>query len=388
MLMKFLQEYEKEKLFQTSASIVANFVHKSCMTLKGRRILESMKKVRDAEIADNYASVKIQCWYRTLYSTWLMRVKRKLVHRWAVMVIHKVKLASAIIIQKQYRSLKRIHEIRQAGHIISSNLSHLFQIYQAKKHVQRRRHFLAALRLQSWGRGAICQRRLASVLFAASRIQRMWRYSKARSVFKNLYREGTILQAKTNAMEKEKHRRTRIERKIAALFANTKRDAAMIIQKQYRQHLKWNREEEERMMMQRSQELRRKQEADRLNDILRNKQESRKLKTVTKKLVKKAMTNITTRVNNLSTLMVVSEYKNRRKEHLQKIDTAVELVRYNESLKLNENKATSVLQNSTLTKYRQSLQRIFGKNVWFDKKCEKVMFFYLLWPEDINHFRR
>ena len=129
------------------------------------------------------------------------------------------------------------------------------------------------------------------------------------------------------------------------------------------------------------------QEETRLNDIICKKQADKKLKTITTKYMKRALGKISIGVQNVASLKIIDEIKGHRRESNERESVAPALLWY-DMLKRTRKGTSAIPHNPIITNYRNKLRQMFSGSSWFDRKCEKAMFRYLLWPDEITLLHR
>ena len=370
---------------------IATFFQCRWRSKKCQCLLKQMRKEHLRKLVLCRASSKVQLWYRYHKAKRVLYLKKKVTGRWHLLVQGRLKrerARAAAIIKSWLMHCQKEYERSNAASIIASSLSTMFQRCKVKRASHAQRQLDAIRRLQEWWRIKRQRLRFLSTIRSVSKFQRAWRATRCRRILMVLYKEEQARRRLLEIEEKKALRKKQRERQIIALFAKTKGNAALTIQSCFREYckVKNNRERvqfEEELMQKKQQD-----EEARLNEIIKRKQDSRKLKNIAKIYVKSAASKLSNGIKNLS----IEAFRYQRREITKRKNLAPRLLYHALKRTLVKKKShlgvRAIPYNAEVSEYQKTLEILFKDHRWFNKECEKLMFRYLLWPEELLSVRR
>lgn len=378
---------EKIRLVQKSKIKIALFLQTQWRSKLSRCTLDRRRKKHVNNLAKIQAATILQTWYRGHKSAWIYNFKLVVTVRW-------LNVSKRLLRMKRLDDQKHISEGKrrfQAALVVHASISTFFRKHQAQKRLKSMQEISAAIHIQEFWKLKRIRIEFIRALASVVKIQRKWRASKCRSLILEVYKKEKSRRLTILAKEKKALCEQRIQRQIIALLNKQEDNAALKIQSYFRHFIELKQKEKE---IQLQKDLVAEQlaiEEAKLKDILRRKEEQKKLKTVTTKYLKRLagkVQTVSTSVQNVTSLNIIHKVRDRKRVHNERLRIAAEVLRY-DRLKRASRGAKAIPNNKLVSEYRNHIRERFGDTKsWFDRKCETVMFRYLLWPEDILSLRR
>jgi len=383
---------EQEEIRSTRIALlqIALFLQSRWRSKICQRLLIRKRKDRSLCLAKIHAATKLQSCYRRLKSIRILRLKRETLYKWQHLVKYWLQRQRAFALKEihsEFHQQRLIDRRLKAASTFAFALGNIFRKQQLEKRQRRDEEKLAALRLQTWWRMKSSRFPFLTIIASVGKIQRSWRVTRYRRLLMKVYRAERSRKSIAFSIEKKDLCERRIERQIVALFAKTKHRAAHKIQSYFRHYLIRKQNEEELRLQKELEKEKRANEEARLNEIIRRKQEAKKTKTITKTYMKRVIGKVSRSVHSVASLEIFQGIKSQRRESSERRNVAPELLHY-DMLRRTRKGTKAIPHNAIVSNYRNTLQQMFGNSQWFDRKCEIIMFRYLLWPDEILSLRR
>jgi len=225
--------------------------------------------------------------------------------------------------------------------------------------------------------------RLGFLRVAASvkSIQRTWKGKKYRQKILELYKEEKSRRHAWEARAKNNIIILQVERKILELFKSSRENAAVVIQRAYCAYRRMKHAREEEMHSLNTEELRSAKKMERLDEIIRYKQEQRKFKVST------YMGKVSKGFRDATSLRLIHNIRANRRESMEQGQLGPSLVGYY-MLQASRTGTTSMPSDSNVDDFKKDLCKTFANTNWWNKECLELSLRYLMWPKDSHALRR
>jgi hypothetical protein len=337
------------------------------------------------------AATKLQCWYRMQKKKHAIYLLQKLVACWERLVkaaTQRQKTKEMLALQSRYIHDQEEDRIKSAALILTTRFIALFRKRQKTNLLRVRSELInATLYIQSWWK--LKAQRLWFLNAAASIkiIQRTWKGKKYRHKILELYKMEKSRRHALEATAKKNILKQQVERKIMDLFKRSRGNAAVVIQRAYCDYRRMKRAKEEEMRSLQTEELRQANKLERLDEIIRYKQEKRKFKMPIKELTHTLVGKVRKGFHDATSLRIIHNIRANRRESMEEGQLGPLLVGYY-MLQASRTGTTSMPPDSNVDDFKKDLCKDFENTNWWNKECLELSLRYLMWPKDFHALRR